>query len=99
MNYAQKQVEPSKIEERKPIRKNMKEKIDRELFHEWLWENRGRRDVVSMSGFDIARHFGFSKYTPTRLFSEMLAQGKLKKMRGGKFVVIDPALFTSNNEA
>lgn len=68
----------------------MNDRVDRELFHAWLWENRGRRDMIEMTGAEIAKRLRLSPHTPTRLFNEFVSAGKLKKVRRGKYIVIDP---------
>lgn len=73
-------------------RKTRTDKIDRELFHAWLWDQRGRKDVVAHSGAEIARKLGLSRQTPVRLFGELVAAGRLKKIPKG-YQVIDPANF------
>jgi len=67
-----------------------KNSIDRELFHSWLWENRGRGDIVSITQREMAKRLHVSKYTPSRMMIQLQAAGALIKMRG-KFIVIDPA--------
>jgi hypothetical protein len=73
-------------------RKTRTDKIDRELFHAWLWENRGRNNVIPLTGAEIARRLHFSRHTPVRLFGELVASGRLKKIPQG-YEVIDPELF------
>lgn len=74
------------------VRKTRSDKIDRDLFHAWLWENRGRQDVLSISGAEVARRLKLSRHTPVRLFNELVAAGKLKKTSKG-YQVVDPELF------
>jgi len=74
------------------MRKARSNSIDRELFHAWLWENRGRNDILALSGAEIARQFHFSRQTPVRLFGELVEAGRLIKTRRG-YQVVDPNLF------
>ncbi len=73
-------------------RKTRTDKIDRELFHAWLWENRGRNNVIPISGAEVARRLQLSRHTPVRLYGELVAAGRLKKIPQG-YQVMDPANF------
>ena len=72
-------------------RKTRSDKIDRDLFHVWLWENRLRNDII-LPGAEVARQLRLSRHTPVRLFGELVAAGKLKKIPRG-YQVVDPDLF------
>lgn len=74
------------------MRKERKDSIDRDLFHVWLWENRKRGDVI-LPGAEVARRLSLSRFTPVRLFGELVAAGKLKKVGNGRYQVMDPEDF------
>ena len=76
---------------RPPRKGNHKGRIDRELFHLWLWDSRGRNNRVSMSQAEIAQRLKCSPSTPTRIFSELIATGRIIRLRDGSFQVVDPA--------
>ena len=69
---------------------NKTQKLDRELFHQWLWETRGRGDTISYSQQEMADKFRCGRQTPARIIAELIAAGKVKRLRHGKFRVIDP---------
>jgi DNA-binding transcriptional regulator YhcF (GntR family) len=66
-----------------------KVKIDRELFHSWLWHTRGPKDVISMTQSEMAEKLKAAPETPGRLLKELAAAGKVVKFRGS-FKVVDP---------
>lgn len=69
---------------------NTTHRLDRELFHAWLWDNRGRKNVIQMSQADMAKILKCSPYTPNRVIAELIAAGKVIKLRNGKYQVVDP---------
>ncbi len=73
-------------------RGNKSKYIDRELFHAWLWENRGRKDKIIMSQRVMSETLHCSIYTPTRILAELIAAGKVERLRTG-MKVLDPADF------
>jgi CRP-like cAMP-binding protein len=68
-------------------------KIDRDLFHVWLWANKRSRNMVSMTQVEIAERLQCSVHTPSRLFSELIKEGKLKKVNNKLIQVQDPDEF------
>ena len=73
-------------------RGNFKGRVDRELFHQWLWDTRSRGDIVSYTQLEMAKIFKCGRQTPARVIAELIAAGKVKRLRHGKFQVIDPEL-------
>jgi CRP-like cAMP-binding protein len=71
-------------------RGNTTDKIDRDLFHQWLWSTRGRGDVVPFTHQEIADLLKCGRSTPSRVIAELIAAGKVRRLRNGKFRVIDP---------
>jgi hypothetical protein len=65
-------------------------RIDRELFHSWLWQHRGRKDVITMKQTEMAEQLKCSVHTPSRLIRELIEAGKVMKVRNGLYRVIDP---------
>ena len=76
------------------MRKKRRDRIDRDLLHVWLWDNRGRNGILGpeFRGAGLARQFGWSRHTPVRLFGELVEEGKLRKTKQG-YQVVDPAMF------
>ncbi len=69
---------------------NTSHRLDRELFHAWLWSKRGRKDIIQLTQAEMAEILQCSKYTPNRVIAELIAAGKVKKLRNGKYQVVDP---------
>lgn len=65
-------------------------KVDRELFHQWLWQTRSRGDIVSYTQQEMSKIFKCGRQTPARVIAELIAAGKVKRLRQGRFQVIDP---------
>lgn len=65
--------------------------VDRELLHSWLWLHRDGRGFVSLPQSEVATALSLTPPTVSRLFSELVAAGKLIK-QGRRFRVVDPEL-------
>ena len=76
------------------MRKTRSDSIDRDLLHVYLWDKRGRKNILGPdhSGAGLARQFGWSRHTPVRIFGELVEAGKLTKTKQG-YQVNDPADF------
>lgn len=70
-------------------------KIDRQKFHEYLWENRDRHDILKIKASDLAQTFGVTKWTMSNIMREMEETGRLKRIRK-RFKIIDPSLHRWN---
>ncbi len=56
----------------------------------WLWETRGRNNKVSMTQKEISERLKCSINTPSRIFAELVATGKIIRLRDGGFQVVSP---------
>lgn len=64
--------------------------IDRELLHGYLYLTRDHRGMVSFSQKELAELLHCSVPTVSRLFSDLLKAGKLKRIKARQFKVVDP---------
>lgn len=67
-------------------------KIDRQLLHEFLWKTKGRGNFMSQTQTELASEFDVTRPTMSVIFSEMAADGRLKRV-GAKFLIYDPDLY------
>lgn len=71
---------------------NTKDKIDRQLLHEYLWNYRVRGDFVPFTTTELAEKLGISIYQMSRIFGELRDAGRVEKV-GQKYRVFDPSVF------
>lgn len=69
---------------------NTKDKVDRQLLHEYLWKNRERGDFMPFAVGELADKLGVTIYTMSTILREMRETGRVKKVRG-KYQVLDPS--------
>lgn len=69
-----------------------KDKIDRNLLHEYLWKISGRNGVLLISQTQLAEDLGVTIFTISHIFREMKEGGRLKKV-GTKYHVVDPSVW------
>lgn len=69
-----------------------RDKIDRDLLHEWLWKKSDHLNRISMSVTEIAAACGVTIYTMSHIFQEMRAAGRLRKT-GRTYYVVDPRIW------
>ena len=79
-------------------RGNTKDKIDRDLLHEYLWKHSDRRGVYLGSQTDLADKLGVTIFTVSHIFREMKEGGRVKKL-GPKYQIVDPATWRWRNSA
>lgn len=75
----------------KRTRGNLTSKVDRDALHRFLWERRGRNDVVLYSQKELAEGLGITQATICIIFREMRETGRLQRV-GPKYRVTDPEL-------
>lgn len=79
------------------VRGNIKDKVDRDLLHEYLWKrSESRSHKVMIQQTLLAENLGITPFTMTRIFSEMLVSGRLKRARG-VYYVVDPSVWRWKN--
>jgi DNA-binding MarR family transcriptional regulator len=69
---------------------NTKDKVDRQLLHEYLWKNRGRGDMMMMGVGELAEKLGVTIYTMSTIMRELRDTGRVQKVRG-KYQIFDPS--------
>ena len=74
----------------------VKDKVDRDLLHEYLWKTSARGGMVSMSQTVLADKLGVTIFTISHIFREMKEGGRLKKI-GPKYYVVDPEVWRWNH--
>jgi len=77
-------------------RGNLRDKVDRQALHEFLWEKRGRNDVIPYSQKELAENLGVNLWTINKIFAEMREGGRIRRV-GSKFQVIDPEIHAWNH--
>lgn len=71
---------------------NVKDKIDRDLLHEYLWKiSETRSHKLTIRQDALAEGLGITPFTMAKIFRELLDDGKLRRMRK-TFFVVDPAV-------
>lgn len=68
-------------------------KVDRHLLHEYLWNHRGRGNFMSGTQAELAEEFQVTRATMSLIFTEMAQDGRLKRVKGNKFLIYDPELY------
>lgn len=68
---------------------NLKDKVDRDLLHEYLWKNSDRRGMYLGSQKDLAEKLGVTHFTISHIFREMKEGGRVKKV-GRYYKITDP---------
>ena len=77
-------------------RGNTKDKVDRDLLHEYLWKHTDRRGIYLGSQTELAEKLGVTIFTVSHIFREMKEGGRVKKI-GGKYKIEDPAKWKWKN--
>lgn len=77
-------------------RGNTRDKVDRQLLHEYLWGMRDRNDLIPISQKELAEKLGIDQSTMSIIFREMRESGRLRRI-GGKYQVLDPELHRWKN--
>lgn len=71
-----------------------KEKLDRDLLHDYLWENSDHRTgVLKLTQLEIADRLMITNAHLSRIFSDFKRQGRISK-KGLSFIVTDPAVWS-----
>lgn len=76
---------------------NTKDKIDRQLLHEFLWDNRGRGDFMVYSVTELSEKLGITIYSMSRILGQMRDVGRIEKV-GRKYRIFDPSVFAWNSK-
>lgn len=84
---------------KRKTRGNIKDRIDRDLLHAYMYENRDRHDRFTESSGELAEALGIAPTTMSIIFREMIVDGRITRTRGGKFIVEDPKLWAWKNKA
>jgi predicted transcriptional regulator len=71
---------------------NTRDKIDRHMLHEFLWEKRDRNGKFPHSQTDLAEALGITIWALSDIFKELKEQGRVEKVHG-KYKINDPATF------
>ncbi len=80
-------------------RGNVKDKVDRDLFHAYLWKKSEEKShKLRISQIVLAEELGVTQFSMARIFSEMRASGRLRRVRGIHYVT-DPDLWKWKNPA
>lgn len=74
-------------------RGNLKDKVDRELLHAYLWKHRTREGFVSGTQNDLADKLGITKVAMTMILTEMAEKGMLVKHRRATWQIVDPQMY------
>lgn len=66
--------------------------VDLEGLHWYLWEHRDARDLVVITGKDLADKLQIARSTATKVLKAMVAAGRLQeKAARSTYSVVDPA--------
>lgn len=76
---------------------NIKDKVDRQLLHEYLWNHRVRGDFVPFTSKELAEKLGISVFQMSRIYGEMKDVGRVEKV-GTRYRVFDPSVFAWNTK-
>ena len=74
------------------IRRGRPPKVDRQLLHEYLWEQRARGNFMSGTQAELAKEFHVTFATMSLIFKEMAEDGRLRRS-GSKFLIYDPDVY------
>lgn len=77
---------------------NLKDKVDRDLLHEYLWKHADRRGMYLGSQKDLAEKLGITNFTVSHIFREMKEGGRVKKV-GRYYKITDPEKWRWNRSA
>lgn len=77
-------------------RGNTKDKIDRDLLHDYLFQKSDRHNMITISPTELAEELGITVYSMSRILSEMRKAGRLRKV-GTRTEVVDPGLYVWSN--
>lgn len=70
-----------------------RDKVDRQLLHEYMWANTDRRGMFNLRQGDLAKSLGIHVVRMSYILAEMCEKGMLKKYgttRNAKYQVINP---------
>ena len=67
-------------------------KIDRELFHQYLWKHTDRSGFLKLTQKELMDKLQVSQRTMSRLYDELIASKKLVKYSDRRFKVVDPSV-------
>lgn len=77
-------------------RGNIRDKVDRDLLHDYMWKRTDHNSRFSMSQKELAEALSITQFTMSAIFSEMCRDGRLRKVKWN-FFVTDPALWRWKN--
>lgn len=75
---------------------NTKDKIDRDLLHDYLFQKSDRHNMITISPTELADELGITIYSMSRILGEMRKAGRLKKV-GSRTEVVDPEIYVWTN--
>lgn len=74
-------------------------KIDRELFHQYLWRHTDRKGFLRITQQELVKKLQVSQSTMSRLYDELKAEGKLIKHGDRTWKVQDPSISVWNTSS
>jgi hypothetical protein len=76
-----------------------RDKVDRDLLHQYLWHHRDRMNMIPWKTNELATKLGITVYSMSVIYREMTDEGRLKKLGNSKYIIIDPSLHRWGNPA
>ncbi len=76
-------------------RNTRRDKVDRELLHQYMWENTDRRAMFKLRSGDLAKSLGIHVGRMSMILAEMVEKGMLVKYgttSNAKYKVISPEI-------